>query len=1494
MNTGSGRLAGSTRGQQQQLEKLKADARRGGGSANQNARPISSLLAQLKDFTVEMSPERERRFPQDRDERRAMPEYTQNPISEEEEGNDDDESDRIMADLAKLLPGRGKVNMDSTNGGAGGMYNGRFPTNTTNASGRQRSPTRTDTARSTASAVSQARSTTSSTQSYGAGSVASTSASSLKSRSRTPSDLGRSTENMRPRAGSELNNGRPRTPSDAANMTSRARAGSEATANNRPRAPSDNSNRAPIVQGTTRPRLVVPPRRVVTPGGSLSPSLGNAPYPLRTTNTPNSPALLTTNTSTSSSSGAPVSPLSPNPTSQTFDSTISVLMSLQITNPFDTTRPLSPRDAQDATFVMPSGKRLSSYTSVSSSVADVADGMIMQLLVQQSLLDAAGFRILSSEAYEDKKRSLSKMVMQVGELRNRLGLEVRVRDAAMSLTKLGRDRDRGDYATPGSRADGKEKVDNAARKVDNVVKDMVKCLQSMVEMESSVVGHLAGVLRWQVLQYKDTEKQGAEDDNGRWGNGGRQNAGFMKDREREKDSVEKLASAETKIREQSLEISTLKRTITKLQLEQEPLKQLASEAKSMMRRSRDITSELLSNKSNAPPTSTAEVNRLRLDLATCRAELASTKQSLDTSRDRVASLSLQLDDANSLIEEREREIADLRAEVEERENYSEFERAREMSSAKRSLRDRNGDRDAEKEKDRDVRVRELMSEQVKDAVMERERLRVELAAEKEVVRDLQTRLQELTQSQPSSRPTNGRTPLKRRNVIDDDAETESESDESPPLFDAGRKTTDVVDRLRNTDSINSASSLDPRRVPSPLPSPRSPRDKEKDELISSLRQQLASTSSELASLSLVPPPAISSTDIDSLRTLYGEMETGYNRMPFSVAALCSAVRRVMNNNDVNQRNDLEELRSCYMSLGSGYNRAPFTVSALCAAIKKLMDEEVVKRGEEVLELEAREIEYREEIQGLKEEISQLEREKNMMMTSMKEVDGWKGSLERNRQKNGENEMVITLYEDKMKRLEKELEDRRGEVTRLELESSRVTREVETVRRERDDFMARFEQVDREMQDVQARARRDMEGVEEELERERAMVDDLRRELDTMEERFRSEAGDREVALDQLRNDLEATHQAALQALRDRHDMEVATLNEELTQLTKELASSSVNDDVMAAHEDQMAKLRMDHESEIAEYETRLNEMKSRVRSAEDALVGSRETWFGERERLSEELDRLRKETEESRKVRAVSDQKLADYDKLIATRTEELETTKDKLKTLETEHASLSKEFEATKKELEETTSKLDESLSIASEISSIQQLLSTREDEVSTYRQQAEQYRTQYETYVESLKSKEAEFEEGKQLVMTMQDMVMQLKKGRVELVEECEDARYREEMCRRKLAGLETEVGKLQREVSSLTANNATLQSQLGSSSSEMESLREKVAELSVEKLGATGPAGAAGEGSQLASTMRSDFRKLVAEMRADFKTQLEREVKKREEVEVELRRVRREGGA
>ncbi|KAJ3145196.1 hypothetical protein HDU89_007517 [Geranomyces variabilis] len=1329
---------------------------------------------------------------------RGLAEMSAGNSTDENEGNSDDDdddddddfgSDKMLADLAALLPGRGKgapsalrkqVNADTSSAASSnGSSNGDASTSNGPSASKLTPPSR-----STSSVTSSSR----------------------------------STSRLNPSRGAvEFDQPQPSTRSGS--MT-----------------PKSIRNK----------NLVVPPRLAVSPSSGSAPSVWPAKSPL-----PFDAQLRASSPSIDTPTSAEIE------RSMNEDTTLYALLALPIAGPFDDAAQFPSSPQPDAAF-RPGGRRLSGFTVTDDSpMIDVADGMIMDFMVQEAMSSTADFRVLPSEAYDARKKDLRVATAHIRSLQKRLALETKIREAAVSLAKF----DSGDKA---QMASAKEQLAQAERKVEAIAISLWRAVQRMMDAERSVFKHMTGVLRWNVKNLREASNAQAEQP--------------RKGSESVAELRARLESAENKIKEQQRENSILQSSVSRLTMEQEPLRKLAEKAKKEARMTREF-------RDKAPSGRRGSDERLRLDLATAQADVQNLAEDLEESRDKIAKLQLQLDENVTVMEEKDSTIADLLAEVEEMTNQADMKAAAAAVETKSGARGTNDDGKSSRTSvwyreqvtkqvtTHSEKMREVLGTQLKEALLERERLKLQLNEQFEITKELQTQVRELRDQKWMSSDS------VRRN--EDDSDTEDENfrgqNQRPQRQGAG--------------------GVSSRDAPAKLAA--------QEALIADLRRQITKTAEAMA---------ISEQDSSSLRRLYDELSRSKSGVQngsssFSVASLIDHVQILLKDH-ADVKGDVQNLQRQVARMtvlqdelenvrGDASRQAKESGATETALQNAQAERDRVQSAHDKLEQEiaslkaaasaaARDLADRSEAH--EDQIADLTaRYENKIKLAVREADE-------------KEELVIELQDevrllsDMRQKLEAANRDLSSQLETVSQQSVRsVGKQAEELRKTHAAELGAMRDQLSEARDQLTGAQRESVRLQQKLEEATDHYEDRMRALQGQHDR---DAEDLRLIHEEEMSNLDRQLQSAKKELAR---MEPAAKQGEEARLAAEAAAAAAAESaeaaVRAARDDynkRLAEEQQSYSEKVAEIQAQLQSLSKRLEVSEGTLVTSKQQFFSAREQLMEQIDQAMHDKTQLELSLAQTSQELMELEQKHAEVSKEAEEALNRavdaeeeanvvtadLERLRTAVAQRDDELRTLHAQLSERSTQLSEALAIQAEIAQIQEALVEKDSALAAAKKDAADARKQ-------LTAQKAEFEQGRDMLETMQNMLMEMKKGKAGMLDEIEDCKYNEEMMRRKLDVVERDKEELSRALQALRNTNSSLSNTVAQLEVEISSLNAKLQDKAIERLGGSGNGG-----DSTTASMRAEFRKLVNDLRLEHSVEIQKQVDLRRDAERELRRMRREG--
>ncbi|KAF7981709.1 hypothetical protein HWV62_32291 [Athelia sp. TMB] len=133
-----------------------------------------------------------------------------------------------------------------------------------------------------------------------------------------------------------------------------------------------------------------------------------------------------------------------------------------------------------------------SFMSISQSgQLTTRDELLMSLLTSEAVVDSRDFEILSAEETEELKKEQQVLASRLGAMSKKLNLETKIRDAAVSLSKVNAAHKRVSKQT-------EEQLETANRRVDSAQREVWRISERSSEVSKKLLEHRAGVLGYSV------------------------------------------------------------------------------------------------------------------------------------------------------------------------------------------------------------------------------------------------------------------------------------------------------------------------------------------------------------------------------------------------------------------------------------------------------------------------------------------------------------------------------------------------------------------------------------------------------------------------------------------------------------------------------------------------------------------------------------------------------------------------------------------------------------------------------------------------------------------------------------------------------------------------------------------------------------------------------------------------------------------------------------
>ncbi|KAL2911813.1 hypothetical protein HK105_208746 [Polyrhizophydium stewartii] len=1060
----------------------------------------------------------------------------------------------------------------------------------------------------------------------------------------------------------------------------------------------------------------------------------------------------------------------------------------------------------------------SSSTSA-SGILDLSDPSVAKQLINDALADAEGFQIMTPEKFDEKRRKLVALAAQVTSLQNKIGLETRVREAAEMLV-------RSNASDPRQLDAARQQLADAARKIEDITGEVWRSFSSLVDNERILFMHIAGALKWQVLELQRDMSS----------------APTIKIPRAQDDVAtrKKLASAESKVRELETHVEALKNTISRLEFEQEPVRRAAGDAQRDARRARENAFAFEESLRDATPPSQLEVNRMKLDLATCRAEVTDLREELSSKRDALANLQLQLDEDQSLIESKDRMIANLLGELEEATTQLELVQAGGKLNTEISSRNRNSALLRETHSKQSAKEASVMNatlgKQLREAVQEREKLKLAVQQERTRASELEAKVRELRSAGAPARARSART---NRTNGSSAAGLRSDSDTEPEAESVGRYGRKTAGAAARSPGGSEAELRDLQR-----------RNKEQEAEIERLRKRAE---------------RLSDTDATLLRDINDQVEQwlgamsprsvpvprGGDVVPLpSMQVLAGRIRDLLDDNRTiteklkelqSQKEIIERnLNLAQDNLRTRGNDSEAKMSDLRRDYAKLQDElaatktrlrESERVASQLQEVQAQLEDAVRRAKAAEAERDRLDAEIRTKMTAAErnlkeELQRTHEKYERERERIAAEHAVeleelqrtlVREHEDVTKRLQRELENNKTSTEQriadaVELEVSSVMRrhqyELDDLRRQNEDAKAKVEaRLGEETLDI----RRRLESSEAELlkskqqffvERERLQerIDEVQEEARTL----RAVATERSNEWLAKKKEYEDKLDSALGENENLQAM-LEQCRRELEAKTREVM------DLAEKRKNEIEGLRKAHEARVAEMQAKIDEfgaLSGELEKLERDYVSQIREKEKEVERLSKSLAAEQKRAAEavysSQEASATATDQLQRVERLLR----ESERDIDRYRRLADEKDN---EVLNLKKQLRQKDKDLLANVSGSGDSGAMRKLLEQKDREIEAARAETRAAMADIASLKRKVEQKDREIEDAKsemrrraktsgdseatmEEVDRLQMMLMELKTSRVQMMEELDNAQHAEQVLRTEVTTLKAELEKAQ----------------------------------------------------------------------------------------------------
>ncbi|KAJ6561493.1 Up-regulated during septation-domain-containing protein [Mycena vulgaris] len=141
--------------------------------------------------------------------------------------------------------------------------------------------------------------------------------------------------------------------------------------------------------------------------------------------------------------------------------------------------------------VPPPPTRLATSRTATQSPLNTRDELLISLLASEAVVDSRDFEILSSEEVDDLKKEQQVLMSRQGAMTKKLSLETKIRDAAMSLSRV-------NAAHKKVSKQSEEQLEAANKRVETAERELLRVSGRANDIHKRLLEHRAGVLSFSV------------------------------------------------------------------------------------------------------------------------------------------------------------------------------------------------------------------------------------------------------------------------------------------------------------------------------------------------------------------------------------------------------------------------------------------------------------------------------------------------------------------------------------------------------------------------------------------------------------------------------------------------------------------------------------------------------------------------------------------------------------------------------------------------------------------------------------------------------------------------------------------------------------------------------------------------------------------------------------------------------------------------------------
>jgi len=497
----------------------------------------------------------------------------------------------------------------------------------------------------------------------------------------------------------------------------------------------------------------------------------------------------------------------------------------------------------------------------------------------------------------------------------------------------------------------------------------------------------------------------------------------------------------------------------------------------------------------------------------------------------------------------------------------------------------------------------------------------------------------------------------------------------------------------------------------------------------------------------------------------------------------------------------------------------------------------------------------------------------------------------------EAESKIVSVKHELNRVQEELNDKISQLRKADDYEKKLLQELEDVRmdyRYLKDENSNISNAHSKLLDEQVSMKRELEA--------------MRNERDDFEEkckrRYKNEIHDLELALQDAEDELEQQKER-YRDIQTKYD-ESKDVRDELDRLKQNLASAkNLMNDTLSNKDKEVdiaiKKVRdaetksKDAQLKVENMEKLVEDMQSQLTRSENALVEFKSKTFEEREQFQEKIENLSEKLKETEENARQLERDLKECRKKENEQEGELANANKEIDRIIGQHE---KDMKALTDSYQGMIDELEEKLSEAETLrDKLDDLDFKYQNECEKWNRSKRDYENEISDLTEEQTRTKKQLEElHEQLIEARQrdtgatfDEVQTLKDREQTLTEELKKREEREVRLEKELEATLKEFERLTMNIADFEGEKMKMNKLDKEQKEEIDDLRKKLQEATVDNLGSKVPANASARSKE--QTMRNEFRKMIQEVREDYQNQLKRESERNDELDQTIKQMKRE---